>query len=72
LQTSALPLGYAAGPISDLGFQISECKFEKNPAFKLLKRRFGLTACVASLKTVGAGNEIRTRDFDLGKVALYH
>ena len=24
------------------------------------------------LKKNGAGNEIRTRDFDLGKVALYH
>ena len=23
-------------------------------------------------KKNGAGNEIRTRDFDLGKVALYH
>jgi hypothetical protein len=24
------------------------------------------------LKLTGAGNEIRTRDFNLGKVALYH
>ena len=41
LQTSALPLGYAAG--------------------------------VLILSQVcGAGNGSRTRDFDLGKVALYH
>ena len=32
-------------------------------------------ACQPKLATrakVGAGNGIRTRDFDLGKVALYH
>ena len=27
--------------------------------------------CMAAIKN-GAGNGIRTRDFDLGKVALYH
>jgi hypothetical protein len=26
----------------------------------------------ASRKDIGAGDEIRTRDFNLGKVALYH
>jgi hypothetical protein len=25
-----------------------------------------------TLLSIGAGNGIRTRDFDLGKVALYH
>ncbi len=25
-----------------------------------------------ALRAIGAGNGIRTRDFDLGKVALYH
>ena len=43
LQTSALPLGYAAAVA-----------------------RFGLSG------EGGAGNGIRTRDFNLGKVALYH
>ena len=42
LQTSALPLGYAAA------------------------------ALIFSPRVGGAGNGIRTRDFDLGKVALYH
>ena len=43
LQTSALPLGYAAADTRPF------CQ-----------------------KVGGAGNGIRTRDFDLGKVALYH
>ena len=36
--------------------------------------RFGETsfACTRARRMVGAGNGIRTRDFDLGKVALYH
>ena len=28
--------------------------------------------CGSRKRKVGAGNGIRTRDFDLGKVALYH
>src|SRR4051812_18358170 len=28
--------------------------------------------CVCRREEIGAGNGIRTRDFDLGKVALYH
>ncbi len=31
-----------------------------------------LTTWLCRLKKNGAGNEIRTRDFNLGKVALYH
>ena len=31
-----------------------------------------LTHATAGVSEVGAGNGIRTRDFDLGKVALYH
>ncbi len=31
-----------------------------------------LTTWLCRPKKNGAGNEIRTRDFDLGKVALYH
>jgi hypothetical protein len=38
-------------------------KIDKKGAFKKFKRAF--------LKTVGAGNEARTRDLNLGKVALY-
>jgi hypothetical protein len=56
LQTSALPLGYCASPTEDL----------ENPTEDLGKRRFGTG------RDSGAGNGIRTRDFDLGKVALYH
>ena len=34
----------------------------------------GLDRCVTERNVIkiGAGNGIRTRDFDLGKVALYH
>jgi hypothetical protein len=56
LQTSALPLGYCASPTEDL----------EKPHRRSKKRRFGTG------KDSGAGNGIRTRDFDLGKVALYH
>ncbi len=42
-----------------------------------LNRRIAALQAVAlplgyAAKKNGAGNEIRTRDFDLGKVALYH
>src|SRR4029453_18519249 len=56
LQTSALPLG--DGAVSRAGV-----------------RTIGRARRPAALGTgerVGAGNGIRTRDFDLGKVALYH
>jgi hypothetical protein len=41
------------------------------------ERAFGRAAdlsrdCADSIGKIGAGNGIRTRDFDLGKVALYH
>ena len=42
---------------------------------KVLLRACGATEdnfCLGSTAKVGAGNGIRTRDFDLGKVALYH
>ena len=34
--------------------------------------RAGFGAGICGEGRVGAGNGIRTRDFDLGKVALYH
>ena len=36
------------------------------------QERVGLRAHFLREEEVGAGNGIRTRDFDLGKVALYH
>ena len=33
---------------------------------------YGAGGLASRRKEVGAGNGIRTRDFDLGKVALYH
>ena len=64
LQTSALPLGYGARP--DSGGSLPEGAGKGPPA---LAR--GVAGCSEGGK-VGAGNGIRTRDFDLGKVALYH
>ena len=54
-----------------------------NPLILLWRRHPDLNWRIAALQAValplgyaakknGAGNEIRTRDFDLGKVALYH
>ena len=56
LQTSALPLGDGAGWIS-----------QDVPRDAATHPRGGLHE-----EKDGAGNGIRTRDFDLGKVALYH
>ena len=60
LQTSALPLGDGAD----------------REGLKQLAAREGPQLFRRRRKTlnekVGAGNGIRTRDFDLGKVALYH
>ena len=37
-----------------------------------MKKRFEKDFPNLLIVNVGAGNEIRTRDFNLGKVALYH
>ena len=66
LQTSALPLGDGAGRTSCFG---------AGESGRVLA---GATTARAGAGTKhhavknGAGNGIRTRDFDLGKVALYH
>ena len=67
LQTSALPLGDGADQTwaGELVGPPSHSRFGGQPSL----------ACQPKLlqgAKVGAGNGIRTRDFDLGKVALYH
>ena len=42
--------------------------FGESPSSKILKR---LQVIDAAVKKYGAGNEARTRDLNLGKVALY-
>ena len=72
LQTSALPLGDGA--------PLNGTRAQRGPRFSLLIAIVlprGCAAsednfCLRSSAKVGAGNGIRTRDFDLGKVALYH
>jgi hypothetical protein len=59
LQTSALPLGYGA-PVLTTG--------RGRPALTKNARRRPR----GGERKNGAGNGIRTRDFDHGKVALYH
>jgi hypothetical protein len=59
LQTSALPLGYGAQGIPRGPWRAGADK-----------KRAATTA--RGEERSGAGNGIRTRDFDLGKVALYH
>ena len=64
LQTSALPLGDGA-----------DRTLRRELAGLLSGETLGLPTAARSMLTrakVGAGNGIRTRDFDLGKVALYH
>lgn len=67
LQSSALPLGYGADDAT---------KAEGPPAGwgPPSPPRGGYGELSPGLRGVkdGAGNGIRTRDFDLGKVALYH
>ena len=41
-------------------------------ADRSVPRDVGTPAAAGGQREVGAGNGIRTRDFDLGKVALYH
>ena len=66
LQTSALPLGDGAD---------QECSVRSLAATvppSLALRATGDNLRLDRGAEVGAGNGIRTRDFDLGKVALYH
>jgi hypothetical protein len=63
LQTSALPLGDGAVRTGEP--QVHSPAATKKPAEAGLCR-------VRRREEIGAGNGIRTRDFDLGKVALYH
>ena len=71
LQTSALPLGYGAP--DSVGVRIDPIpgrRPTKNaPGGASLA---GRTSNSHGERGGGAGNGIRTRDFDLGKVALYH
>ena len=41
------------------------------PSTHALEGRCSIQLSYAPILNFGAGNEIRTRDFDLGKVALY-
>jgi hypothetical protein len=71
LQTSALPLGDGADRASHP--QGRQRRATKKPAIAgscRVRKRVKLPASASGV--VGAGNGIRTRDFDLGKVALYH
>src|SRR4051812_45552216 len=67
LQTSALPLGDGAGRTSCFGAGESGRVLE---GATTARARAGEQHHQRSKD--GAGNGIRTRDFDLGKVALYH
>jgi hypothetical protein len=74
LQTSALPLGDGAVQV---GWMISSTVATSTFAPRALRRTTFLWLANRSphkhkRAKVGAGNGIRTRDFDLGKVALYH
>ena len=80
LQTSALPLGYGAeflggervgrGLVSH-GTGCSEARPNRSAFARTGELRRTTFAGWVEAKD-GAGNGIRTRDFDLGKVALYH
>ena len=63
LQTLALPLGYGAMLYKNAAY-ITICRFIKFYIPSHLSRR--------DIVNFGAEDGIRTRDFDLGKVALYH
>jgi hypothetical protein len=74
LQTSALPLGDGADrDVPGDPIATRHDRGPEGPRYVRLK----MMAChpkLAAKKRAkdGAGNGIRTRDFDLGKVALYH
>src|SRR6266545_874569 len=81
LQTSALPLGYAAGPevwkhsvaANSTGGE-GDCPSEADRNSWSIRCRpaTGGPGPGRAGPYVGAGNGSRTRDFNLGKVALYH
>jgi hypothetical protein len=79
LQTSALPLGDGA-PLTDHTVRLKPDTTyfglyvrEWSAALEDRTTAFDETRVVDHRKlNIGAGNGIRTRDFDLGKVALYH
>ena len=72
LQTSALPLGDGAGwTVRVNGWSTFAAAPLRWTTFAWLANRSSRYGSQARAK-VGAGNGIRTRDFDLGKVALYH
>ncbi len=77
LQAHALPLGYIATEflnqvVPGAGFEPAQEKLPRD--FKsLASTNFAIRATHSFLKKLnGAGNEVRTRDPDLGKVVLYH
>jgi hypothetical protein len=81
LQTSALPLGYGAeGETARHGATRRTllpvgpwvCLMGLDPLGPIRSTEVQLCAGAGNRKEDGAGNGIRTRDFDLGKVALYH
>ena len=66
LQTSALPLGDGAVRAQNARAALD------GPAAATLTAARATAGSPAEGRNSGAGNGIRTRDFDLGKVALYH
>ena len=76
LQAHALPLGYIAAEsiievVPGAGFEPAQEKLPRD--FKsLASTNFAIRATQFLFFKNGAGNEVRTRDHDLGKVVLYH
>ena len=75
LQAHALPLGYIATKSNQVvpgaGFEPAQEKLPRD--FKsLASTNFAIRATQFLFFKNGAGNEVRTRDPDLGKVVLYH
>jgi hypothetical protein len=66
-----LPYHLATAPIGDLGLSAEARGDAEGPTVAPPAPRRTAFAGVPGAKA-GAGNGIRTRDFDLGKVALYH
>jgi hypothetical protein len=63
LQTSALPLGDGAARHAQINVNVRP---------RMISRSTARVEAGIEEPKAGAGNGIRTRDFDLGKVALYH
>jgi hypothetical protein len=72
LQTSALPLGYGARQDRAGWRDPQSCSFAPHPVGPPVADKKGAATTAHCEGKDGAGNGIRTRDFDLGKVALYH